>query len=151
MKLLLPDDMRPPQMPGLNMTSMIDVVFLLLVFFVCTADFAEPEENLPADASQAAQPLLSGTDTAETTAELDTVHVEITYQDVPLWKVEGGEYRTLQEVQDILRRLKDVQADIPVIIEPAANVPMEHVINLYDVCRRIGLINIKFMAEKRLH
>ncbi|MDR3232845.1 MAG: biopolymer transporter ExbD [Planctomycetaceae bacterium] len=147
MKLPLPDDIRPPQMPGLNMISMIDVVFLLLVFFVCTADFAEPEENLPADASQTAQPPGSGTNALEA-AELDTVHIEITYQDVPLWKVEGSEYRTLQDVQDILRRLKDVQADIPVVIEPAANVPMEHVINLYDICRRIGLTRIHFEAEK---
>ncbi|MDR3232404.1 MAG: hypothetical protein LBT46_01825 [Planctomycetaceae bacterium] len=46
-----------------------------------------------------------------------------------------SECRTLQDVQDILWRLKEVQADIPVIIEPAANVPMEHVINLYDICR----------------
>lgn len=32
----------------LPMTSMIDVVFLLLIFFMVTADFAEPEDRLGA-------------------------------------------------------------------------------------------------------
>ena len=31
----------------LNLTSMIDVFFLLLIFFVCTSSFDEPEKNLP--------------------------------------------------------------------------------------------------------
>ena len=31
----------------LNLTSMIDVIFLLLIFFVCTTDFREPEKRLP--------------------------------------------------------------------------------------------------------
>ena len=30
------------------MTPMIDVVFLLLVFFLCTASFEQPEEDLAA-------------------------------------------------------------------------------------------------------
>src|SRR5262245_58567237 len=33
------------------MTPMIDMVFLLLVFFVCTAGFDRPEENLPSNLS----------------------------------------------------------------------------------------------------
>lgn len=33
--------------PGLRMTPMIDVIFLLLTFFVLTAHFERPEQSLP--------------------------------------------------------------------------------------------------------
>ena len=34
------------EMPQLNLTSMIDVVFLLIVFFMCAAKFAEMERDI---------------------------------------------------------------------------------------------------------
>lgn len=39
---------RRSQLGSLPLTSMIDVVFLLLVFFLVTADFAKKENKLPA-------------------------------------------------------------------------------------------------------
>lgn len=39
---------RRSQLGALPLTSMIDVVFLLLVFFLVTADFAKKENKLPA-------------------------------------------------------------------------------------------------------
>lgn len=38
---------RSRLLPGLRMTAMIDVVFLLLTFFVLTAQFEKPEQALP--------------------------------------------------------------------------------------------------------
>jgi len=43
--------------PGLQMTAMIDVIFLLLTFFVLTAQFKKPEQALP---------LVFGTEAAST-------------------------------------------------------------------------------------
>jgi biopolymer transport protein ExbD len=38
---------RSRVLPGLRMTAMIDVVFLLLTFFVLTVQFEKPEQALP--------------------------------------------------------------------------------------------------------
>ena len=128
----------------LRMTPMIDVIFLLLIFFVCTANFKPPEEMLPIDAT------LPGSVTAEVVlpdpVDLDVVLIQITFDREPHWQIEGNHCSTLHEVHNILRLIRDVKADIPVIIEPADNVPVGKVIDVYDVCRRAGLFRIQFVA-----
>ncbi|GHT20797.1 biopolymer transporter ExbD [Planctomycetales bacterium] len=130
---------------SLKMTSMIDVIFLLLVFFVCTANFAEPEGTLPADFSQ------SGNIPSETELpppeNLDIVHLKLLFNNVPSWSVEGTPCESLQEVKNFLVRLKNVKQDIPVVLMPDKNVPMKYVIDGYDICRSVGLTKIMFAAE----
>jgi biopolymer transport protein ExbD len=46
-----------------------------------------------------------------------------------------------------LQLIREVNDDIPVIIESADNVPMEKVIDVYDVCRQVGLLRIHFAAH----
>jgi biopolymer transport protein ExbD len=126
------------------MTPMIDVIFLLLVFFVCTANFMPPEEILPMDTT------LPGNVVAEVVlpdpVNLDTVLIQIFFDQVPNWKIEGNQCRTLHDVQNLLRLIQEAKSDIPVIIESADNVPMENVIDVYDACRRVGLSRIQFAA-----
>jgi len=127
------------------MTPMIDIIFLLLVFFVCTANFMPPEKVLPMETT------LPGDMVAEMVlpdpVNLDTVLIQVSFEDALHWQVEGNQCSSLREVQSILRLLRDVKPDIPVIIESADNVPTENVIDVYDVCRSVGLSNIQFSAR----
>jgi biopolymer transport protein ExbD len=127
------------------MTPMIDIIFLLLVFFVCTANFLPPEKVLPMETT------LPGDMVAEMVlpdpVNLDTVLIQIFFEDELRWQIEGNQCSSLREVQSILRLIRDVKPDIPVIIESADNVPMENVIDVYDVCRSVGLSNIQFSAR----
>jgi biopolymer transport protein ExbD len=127
------------------MTPMIDVIFLLLVFFVCTANFTPPEEILPMDTT------LPGNAPAEVVlpdpVNLDVVVIRISFEDELRWQIEGNLCTSLQEVQGILQLIRDMKDNIPVIIKSADNVPMEKVIDVYDVCRRIGLTQIRFAAD----
>ena len=127
------------------MTPMIDVIFLLLVFFVCTANFKPPEKILPMDTT------LPGSVAADTVlpdpVNLDVVLVQIFFDRTPHWQIEGNQCSSLDEVHNILRLIRDIKADIPVIIESAESVPMENVIDVYDVCRRVELFQIQFAAH----
>jgi biopolymer transport protein ExbD len=129
----------------LRMTPMIDVIFLLLVFFVCTANFTPPEETLPLDTT------LPGTAPIEIVlpdlADLNSILIQISFDNEPHWQIEGNHCSSLHDVQNILQRIRDVKEDIPVIIESADNVPTERVIDVYDVCRRVGLFHIQFAVE----
>ena len=129
----------------LKMTPMIDVIFLLLVFFVCTANLDPTEEILPMDTT------LPGNVEVDVVhldpVDLDAVLIQITFDQEPHWQIEGNQCSTLREVQGILRLVRDVKADIPVIIESADNVPMANVIDVYDICRRVGLSQIQFAAH----
>lgn len=134
-----------PKPAGLNMTSMIDVIFLLLVFFVCTANFKPPEEVLPMEST------LPGNAVAEVSLpdpiDLDQVFIQISFNQIPSWQVEGNQCTTLDDVQRILRTVWEIKPDIPVVIAAAENVPMEDVIDIYDVSRRVGLSQIQFSAD----
>ena len=79
--------------------------------------------------------------------DLDVVLVRVFFDRKPHWQIEGHQCSTLHEVQDVLQAIRDVKEDIPVIIDSAENVPMETVIDVYDVCRRIGLSRIHFAAS----
>ena len=128
----------------LRMTPMIDVIFLLLIFFVCTANFKPPEEILPIDST------LPGSVTSEAMlpdlADLDVVLIQISFDQEPHWQIEGNHCFTLHEVQNILRSIRKVKVDIPVIIESADNVPAGKTIDVYDACCRAGLSRIQFAA-----
>ena len=126
------------------MTPMIDVIFLLLIFFVCTANFMPLEKLLPMNTT------LPGNVSADIVlpdpVDLDVAVVQIFFDRQPHWQIEGNRLTTLREVQDILRLIRDIKPDIPVIIESADNVPMENVIDIYDICLRLGLTDIQFAA-----
>ena len=75
-----------------------------------------------------------------------TVLIQIVFDGEMRWHVEGNHCTTLAEVQNILLSIHATKADIPVIIESADNVSGENVIDVYDICRRVGLTNIQFAA-----
>ena len=128
----------------LKMTPMIDVIFLLLVFFVCTANFVPTEEILPMHTS-----LPGSVDAGEVLPDplnLDTLLIKITFDGAVRWQAAENRCTTLEEVLHILRSIWEVKADIPVIIESADNVAGENVLDVYDVCRRVGLLNVQFAA-----
>jgi len=129
----------------LRMTPIIDVIFLLLIFFVCTANFNPLEKMLSMDTS------LPGSVKVESVqfdpVNLDVVLIQISFDREPHWQIEGNQYTSLHEVQNLLRSIREINEDIPVIIESADNVPMENVIDVYDVCCLAGLSNIQFAAH----
>ena len=128
------------------MTPMIDVIFLLLIFFVSTSSFQPPEEVLPTNMS------LPGS-TSETVEidpleeDLDEIVVKVMWrQGGPRWEVNEREYQRLEQVGGVLTAVAGFQSDLPVILDVEGVVPMEDVIDVYDLCRQIGLQRIQFAA-----
>ena len=128
----------------LRMTPMIDVIFLLLIFFVCTANFKPPEEMLPVDSTMPGS--VSTEAVLPDPVDLDFVRIQIAFDPVPHWQIEGNHCSTFHEVQNILLLYREAKPDIPVILESADNVPTSNVVDVYDVCRRVGLTQIQFAA-----
>ncbi len=133
------------------MTPMIDVIFLLLIFFVCTANFQQIESMLPTNMS------LAGSSTAEIEIprpeNLDVARIVLAWNNDaetpgPTWTVEGNRCASLRDVRALLNKLRAAKPDLPVIIDSENAVPMEHVIDVYDAARWAGLSHIQFAAEK---
>ncbi len=129
------------------MTPMIDVIFQLIIFFLATSSFQSPEEVLPTNMS-----LPGNTSRAVKVdpleEDLDEVVVKVLWRDgEPRWEINQRQYEQLSQVEGVLSAVAGFQADLPVRLDVEGVVPMENVIDVYDLCRRIGLERIQFAAS----
>jgi biopolymer transport protein ExbD len=129
------------------MTPMIDVIFLLLIFFVCTASFQIPEQVLPTNLSL---PGAVAADVPLNKMELDfeEVIIKVFSRDGQVaWEVNQRACAGLGEVHQILLALATVSTDVPVILDSEGEVPLGHVIDLCDLCRITGFQKVQFAAS----
>ena len=130
-----------------KMTPMIDVIFLLLIFFVCTASFQMLEETLPTNLA------LPGNMSAQTPPEkefedLDELVVEVRWLgNRPAWRINRRDYTSLDEVRGVLAAVAKVKIDLPLILDIQGDVHLENAIDVYDLCRQVGLKKIQFAAS----
>jgi biopolymer transport protein ExbD len=130
------------------MTPMIDVVFQLLIFFICTASFQATEELLPmglADTrgSDAAMP-------TEVAPELKRIVVQATRADGETqWIVNDQAIHSIRDVQELLSTVARTDRSIPVTLDVAGAVPLGDMIDVYDLCRLLGLEKIEFAVKAR--
>ncbi len=129
------------------MAPMIDVIFLLLIFFVCTASFQPPEEILPTRLSMPGA-VESAVEIDPELLDLDEIVVKVLWREGQAhWQINGRDYDSLDAVGEVLTAAARLQSDLPVILDIEPTVPMEDVIDLYDICRAIGLEQVRFAAS----
>jgi len=128
------------------MTPMIDVVFLLLIFFVCASVGQIRESSLPT-------PLAAGSieaaDPIETPKPLGDVWVRLTRRGegdgaVTTAEVNNQLYEDWNRLRGTLRELASVAPEIPVILDIESGVPVGDFVDIYDTCRSAGFDNIQF-------
>lgn len=131
----------------LKMTPMIDVVFLLLVFFVWTSSFERPE-NLLATTLASAGAADESVEIEPPPPDLDQVIVEVHWRaNRPAWTIYERELTSLAQVAQTLRAAADIDNALPVIVVVDGPVPMGHVIDVYDLGRSAGFVKIQFAAN----
>lgn len=120
--------------PGFQMTPMIDVVFLLLCFFVTSQLFAQWEAEI---------------DIALPTAQTGEIPQRLPGELI-INITEGG--RTVvnsrdlarDELGDMLVQLAQLFPGQPVILRADRATPYERVIEILDLCRKADIWNISF-------
>ena len=135
----------------MNMTPMIDVVFLLLVFFVWTASFQVVELILPSEmTAQMGADSVEQVDPAPE-QDFDNIVVRIGYENqTPIWKINDQAVASLEQVQVHLAAIVEVKNDAPVILHPETTVPLGHVIEAYDVAKLVGFQKVSFAVNPKL-
>mgnify|MGYP002526375714 FL=1 len=131
------------------MTPMIDVVFLLLIFFVWTSSFNVVEYALQSNVSDATAG--AGTAPSERPPEEVDFHevvVRIMWIDgQPGWSINDRPIPALEDVRSHLAAIFLVNQKAPVIIHPDGDTPLNHVIAIYDMTRLIGFKKVNLAAE----
>lgn len=146
--------MRVPQLHNRDrefgtMTPMIDVVFLLLIFFVVTASGQIRESLLPTDLATAG---VTNTDIAS--AEPEPLQVEVWLKlmhdaSTSHTRVDmnGTVYENLAQLKAQLRTLAELGPENPVILDIERNVPLGDVVDVYDTCQAAGFHSVSFAAD----
>ena len=134
-----------------KMTPMIDVIFLLLIFFVCTASFRSPEQVLPTRFSLPGE-IQADVPIDPEIMDLDEIVVELLWRNIDgtwraQWQINDRDYSQLAEVRAVLVAVQQLKSDLPVILDVEPDVPMKDVIDVYDLCRRVGLMRVQFAAS----
>jgi biopolymer transport protein ExbD len=128
------------------MTPMIDVVFLLLVFFVCTAGFDRPEDELPSRLSASGvggAPAPPGPD-----EDFEEIVLHLRERDGAIeYQVGERACADSAEVGEVLRSLAEIDRGLAVVLEVDPGVPLGAMIDVYDRCRAAGFTRIQFAAH----
>jgi len=128
-----------------TMTPMIDVVFLLLIFFVWTAGTQIVEYILPSQIS--AQLGNQPTDMTDPLPEQDFDNVVIRVRfdgTLPDWTINEQGMETIEDVFSTLNSLATINLDAPIIVHPDENVPIGFVIEVYDQAKLAGFEKVSF-------
>ncbi len=132
-----------------KMTPMIDVVFLLLVFFVWTSSFQQPEFDLP---GSLAEPPAGGREANETTDQpieaFDEIVVKLVSRDAStIIQLNGDEIAGPTALRERLAEIISLGVQPPIIIDPADRVTMDHAIAAYDAAISAGADRVMFAAH----
>jgi biopolymer transport protein ExbD len=122
----------------LNLTSMIDVVFLLLIFFLVASRFAQEERTMPIELPNAASAV-------QLTQRPREIVVEIDRQGKML--LDGVE-ATLDDLeQAIVRAAADNPTTQNIIVRSDRRTELQVVVNVIDLCSRLGAEHALVMQE----
>lgn len=142
----VPSSTRRQDISENMMTSMIDVVFLLLIFFVCAAAGNVYELLLPTDLAKSGGTGASAA--AEPAAPVDEVWVYLSVGPggETSMQLNGTDYRSFEDLRLVLMSLAEVAPESPVILDIAADVKAGEMVKVYDTCRAAGFHSINFNA-----
>ncbi|MFB3125704.1 MAG: ExbD/TolR family protein [Woeseiaceae bacterium] len=125
---------RPRAEPEVNMTSLIDVVLLLLIFFMVSTSFVKQSQitiRLPAADSEAV---------VEEVAD----HLEIMITEQGTYLINGHELINSrpETIRNALQKLSGGNTRLPLTISADANARHQHVVTAMDVAGKLGFVKI---------
>lgn len=123
---------------GFQIAPMVDILLVLLCFFIVTWSFARKEMEL---------------DVKVPTAQNAKESVPVVNQTVLNVKADGSVVWNRKSVtgQELLARLKELAGlfpDYAIILRGDENVDYKYIVNVLDICRQANIWNVAFATGK---
>jgi biopolymer transport protein ExbD len=119
---------------GFQMAPMIDIMFLLLIFFMAAAIYAQWETKMDITVPTASSGVRADREQGEIIINVDADGSIV---------VNGFEL-TLENLELRLSKVAELYRDQPVIVRADGKTPHEDVMGVLDACRKTGIWNISF-------
>ena len=127
-------NLRPRTQPEVNLTSLIDVVLLLLIFFMVSTSFVKQSQiaiSLPQ---------------ADSSAIVEEVpeQIDIMITDTGMFLVNGRELinSRVETIRNALQKVSGGNSELPLTISADANAKHQDVVTAMDVAGRLGFTRI---------
>ena len=124
---------RTREVSAFEMTPLVDVVFLLLIFFMVSSVFKKEELALLLN--------LPGTEAAENKKQTKTLVIELDHLQVAV----NGAKMMLKDIDGLLKGIEDKES--PVDLRVDSKVTYERVMKLIDKLKQYGLTNLSLVSE----
>ena len=124
----------------INLTPLIDVVFLLLIFFMVSTTFTK-ETHLEIDLPEAS---------AEPATANEGLSIDITIQVTGDYVINGQALVNQQAVtlQRALKKVADGDNTLPLTITADANTPHQAVVRAMDVAGQLGFAQLRITTQQ---
>ncbi len=130
-----------PAQIGFQLAPMLDIVFLLLIFFVVTQKIILTEQDLNVKVPTAP----SSED--EVTRAIDEIIINVREEDGKLIVTVDGTTFTLDQLRQRLRKIVSNNEDVPVRIRGDAKTSWQGIADVIAACTDVGVYNISFSSR----
>jgi biopolymer transport protein ExbD len=124
--------------PGFQIAPMVDIVFLLLIFFLVTWNFSRSETELDVKVPKARE----GKETRRAVGEV-ILNVKSNGT-----VVMNRRQMNATELQDTLQKIASLYPDQAVILRGDESTDYRHVVEVLDTCRRANIWNVAFATSR---
>lgn len=127
-----------PEAPGFQIAPMVDIVFLLLIFFLVTWNFARYETELDVKVPTARE----GKETRRSIGEVIlNVKADGTI-------VMNRRTFTPEALEEALARISQLYPDQAVVLRGDENVDYRFIVDALDICRAANIWNVAFATSR---
>ncbi len=130
-----------PEPIGFQLAPMLDIVFLLLIFFVVTQKFILNEQDLKVKVPTAPK------STEETSRAIDEMIVNAREEEGELIVTIDRERYSLEDLGKLMRRQVSLNENQPVRIRGDANMTWQRMADVISTCSQAGVWNISFSKQ----
>ena len=125
---------------AVNMTPMIDIVFQMIIFFVCTVQLEKDQLN------ESIKLAMAPNGPAVEQKDPRTVHVDVT-DDGRIWI--GHRLLPPSTLRAVIKKaVQEYGQGVPVVIRGSSQTKHSDIKRVMDICTGVGLWKVKFAAIK---
>jgi biopolymer transport protein ExbD len=129
-----------PEVASFQLAPMIDIVFLLLIFFIVTWNVSKQEMETNKEIK-----LPSSSEGAATNSYEHAIVIEV-FRDGKLQI--GKKVFTMAEIKEQMDQTQRVSPDKPITIWADKEVTVQQAFEVFDLCKSEGLNNVSIAAKK---
>jgi biopolymer transport protein ExbD len=136
----MPLKLNPDELPTINLTSMIDVVFLLLLFFMVSTRFSDSESSIAVDL-----PRVSASNSKSSPPQSKTVNL---FRDGSIEL--DNRKMSLADVTRTLNGIVRTNSQVDVFIRPDGALPIQKLTEVMEAVRKAGVQRIAVNGQTQL-